>query len=115
MSRTGVSVIAIAAAEGRLLALDFGERVARMETELAARYGGAHLVRRRDPFGVSRHIVVADTEDERRLHLSNWNPQLARCLLQVPLVHVPGHQRGDPLRAHVHQTVLVGRWGRKVV
>jgi methylated-DNA-[protein]-cysteine S-methyltransferase len=51
-----IGVIAIAAAEGRLLALDFGERAARMETELTTRYGSAHLVRRRDPFGVTGRI-----------------------------------------------------------
>jgi len=51
-----IGVIAIAASEGRLVALDFGESATRLETDLAARYGGAQLERRRDPFGVSRRI-----------------------------------------------------------
>jgi len=46
--------ISIAAREGRLCALEFGR--ARLEQQLAPRYGGAPRRRARDPFGISTRI-----------------------------------------------------------
>ena len=51
-----IGQIAIAAADGRLVALEFAESAARMERDLAVRYGNVDLVWQRDPFGVRRYI-----------------------------------------------------------
>jgi methylated-DNA-[protein]-cysteine S-methyltransferase len=51
-----VGQIALAVADGRLLTLEFGDKAVQMERGLATRYPGLHVVRQRDPFGVSRRI-----------------------------------------------------------
>jgi methylated-DNA-[protein]-cysteine S-methyltransferase len=53
-----IGLIAIAAAAGRLLSLEFGESVTRMEHGLPTRYPGVRLVRQRNPFGMSRRIAA---------------------------------------------------------
>jgi methylated-DNA-[protein]-cysteine S-methyltransferase len=55
---SAIGVIVIAAGDGRLVGLEFGDGVARMHEWLAARYGEARLLLRRDPFGISRRIAA---------------------------------------------------------
>jgi methylated-DNA-[protein]-cysteine S-methyltransferase len=48
----------IAARDGRLMCLDFGDRVDGIQKHLTARYGEARLLPRRDPFGISGRIAA---------------------------------------------------------
>ena len=53
---SAVGPIVIAARDGCLMGLDFGDCRARMHASLAARYGSARLERALDPYGISSRI-----------------------------------------------------------
>jgi methylated-DNA-[protein]-cysteine S-methyltransferase len=69
-----IGTISIVVGDGRLVALEFGESSARMETMVAARYGGARPALQRDPFGVSWRIEAYLTGDLDALETIEVDP-----------------------------------------